>query len=171
MNEIFDFLDSLFGLTTNDLTTWHVVARSVLVFLFGIALVRIGRKRFIGKLSAFDTILAITIGSLLSKAITMKDLFLEILVACLVLVLFHRLFSFVAARSDLFGTLIKGKTNVMVEDGEVNWDAVRKSDFSEHDFKQSIRLNSGVSDMSKIEIARLERNGDISIVLKEEETK
>lgn len=169
METVFEFFDTVFGLTTNDLTTAHVVARTLLVFLYGIALVRLGKKRFIGKLSAFDMILAVTIGSLLSRAITLKDLFLEILVACLFLVLLHRLFSFVTARSDVFGSLIKGNSSVLIEDGEVLWDAVRKSDLSEHDFNQSIRLNSGVSDMSRIKIARMERNGDISIILKDKE--
>lgn len=165
MQAITEMLNTLFGLNTSDLTIGHMAARTVLVFILGIVLVRIGRKRFIGKMTAFDMILAITIGSLLSRAITMKDLFLEILVSSILLVLLHRLFSFVASRSDWFGTLIKGTDRILLENGVIDRKALADNSLSEQDLMQSFRLNSGVSEIEKIKIVRMERNGDMSVEL------
>jgi uncharacterized membrane protein YcaP (DUF421 family) len=134
----------------------------------GIALVRIGKKRFLGKIAAFDTVLSIVIGSLLSRAITDTDYFLKILAACLLLILMHRVFSLIATYSDNFGDLIKGYDRVIVKDGKLLPDAMRKSNLSEHDVLQSLRLNAQTEDVSKIKIARIERNGDISVIMEEE---
>lgn len=171
MQTITEFLDTLFGLATSDLTIGHMVARTILIFILGIVLVRIGRKRFIGKLTAFDMILAITIGSLLSRAITMKDQFLEILASSIILVLLHRLFSFLASRFGWFGTLIKGTDTILLENGVIDRKALAKNDLSEQDLMQSIRLNAGVSEIHKIKVVRMERNGDMSVVLREDSEK
>lgn len=167
MEDITGFFDSLLGLSADSLGVEHILLRCLLIYILGIVLVRIGNKRFIGKMTAFDMIIAIIIGSLLSRAITTTENFFALLASCLLLILLHRLFSRIAARSDNFGDWIKGHERVVVEDGEILWDAMKKSNLSEQDLMQTIRLNARVGEVSKVKIARPERNGDISIILKE----
>lgn len=168
MESIISTFNSILGLDTGELSIGNILARSTLIYVIGIALVRIGKKRFIGKMTAFDTIIAIVIGSLLSKAITNKDMFFETLGACLLLILLHRLFSLIATYSDTFGNWIKGHDRVVVKDGEIIWTALRKSNLSKQDLMQTIRLNAKTSNVSNVKIARLERNGDISVILKDD---
>lgn len=163
-----DTIKSILGLGVDELNLWQLLARCLVIYVLGIMLVRFGKKRFLGKMSAFDTILAIIIGSLLSRAITDADMFLEMLAACLLLILLHRPFSRIAAHSDQFGDYIKGHERVLVKDGEILEEALLKSHLSHQDLMQTIRLNARVSDVSKVKIARLERNGDISVILKDE---
>ncbi len=118
-------------------------------------------------MSAFDIIIAIIIGSLLSRAITHEDLFFPCLAACLLLILLHRLFAFIALHSDYFGDLIKGNDRIIIENGEILWETMRKSHLSKQDLRQTMRLNASLTDVSKIKIARLERNGDISVIMKD----
>lgn len=167
MEVIAGFFDSLLGLSADTLSIYHILMRCVVIYILGIALVRIGKKRFIGKMTAFDMIIAIIIGSLLSSAITTTDYFFALLASSLLLILLHRLFSNIAARSDYFGDWIKGHERVVVENGEILWDAMKKSNLSEQDLLQTIRLNARVGEVSKVKIARLERNGDISVILKD----
>lgn len=167
MEDFTGFFDSLLGLSADTLSMEHILVRCMVIYILGIALVRIGKKRFIGKMTAFDMIIAIIIGSLLSRAITTTDNFFALLASCLLLILLHRLFSRIAAGSDKFGNWIKGHERVVVKDGEILWDAMKKSNLSEQDLLQTIRLNARVGEVSKVKIARLERNGDISIILKE----
>lgn len=169
MEDLLSFLDSLFGIEADELNTIHVLSRTVVIYMVGIALVRIGNKRFVGKMTAFDFILAIIIGSLLSRSITRADLFLKVIPASLLLILLHWFFSFLAAKFTRFGDLIKGTEKIVVEDGEIKWKALKGSHLSEQDLIQSLRLNTNTGDLSKVKIARLERNGDISFVLKNEE--
>lgn len=168
MENIISFLDAVFGVTAAEIKTEHMLARSLVVYIVGIALVRIGNKRFVGKMTAFDIIITIVIGSLLSRAITNVDLFLKVLPACLFLILLHRLFSRIAAKSSSFGDLIKGKERIVAKDGVIIARALYKSNLSEQDLIQALRLQARVNDVKKIRIARLERNGEISFILKDD---
>lgn len=167
MENIISFLDTVFGIETEEITTLHVLARAFVIYIVGILLIRLGNKRFVGKMTAFDIIIAIIIGSLLSRAITNTNLFLKVLPACLLLILMHRLFSYIASFSEKFGNLIKGHEQVIVEDGEILWKAMKKSHLSEQDLRQTLRLNTNSANLKKIKIARLERNGDISFIFKQ----
>lgn len=166
MENLTSFLDTVFGIETEDITTLHILARTIVIYITGIILIRLGNKRFVGKMTAFDIIIAIIIGSLLSRAITNTNLFLKVLPACLLLILMHRLFSYMAAYSDKFGNVVKGHEQVLVKDGENLWKAMKKSHLSEQDLLQTLRLNTNSADIKKIKIARLERNGDISFIFK-----
>jgi uncharacterized membrane protein YcaP (DUF421 family) len=104
----------------------------------------------------------------LIRAINDTDYFLKIMAACLLLILLHRLFSLVAGYSDQFGDFIKGHDRVIIRNGELLHKAMRKSNLSEHDVMQSLRLNAHTEDIGKVKIARMERNGDISVIMKEE---
>lgn len=170
METVIDFFKTIFGIGADELSILQIMSRCIVIYIFGIILIRIGDKRFIGKLTGFDIIIAVVIGSLLSRGITEPDRLLTAMAACLLLILIHRLFSFIAFHSDRFGDLIKGQDRVVIRDGEIQWDAVRKSHLSRQDLLQSLRLNAHTGDVSKIKIARLERNGDISVIFKEEES-
>lgn len=169
METIISFLDKVFGIETEEITTLQLLARAFVIYIIGIFLVRLGDKRFVGKMTAFDIIIAIVIGSLLSRAITNTNLFLKVLPACLMLILMHRLFSYIASFSDKFGNLIKGNERVIVEDGEILWKAMKKSHLSEQDLMQTLRLNTNSANLKKTKIARLERNGDISFIFKNDQ--
>lgn len=170
MEEVVAVFEQVFGTGDVELGLFQVLARAVTIFIIGIALVRIGRKRFLGKMTAFDMIIAVVLGSLLSRSITREELFLEMLAAALLLILLHRSFSYLADRSHTFGKIIKGHQQVLVKDGEIIWEALRDSSITEHDLMQTLRLNANTADVSKVKIARLERNGDISFLMKADET-
>lgn len=164
MEDVNFYLEQIFGMESHEVNFLQLIARSIVIYLIGIALVRLGNKRFVGKMTAFDIIIAIIIGSLLSRAITNTDLFFTVLPACLMLILMHRLFAFIASHSDRFGDWIKGNERIVVENGEILWKAMHKSHLSEQDLMQTLRLNTNTGNVEKIKIARLERNGDISFI-------
>lgn len=162
---IISLFNTAFGTGADDLSIWQILARTTLIFIFGIALVRIGKKRFLGKIAAFDTILAIIIGSLLSRAVTDTDYFLEILAASLLLIILHRAFSLVATYSDTFGNWIKGQSRQIIKDGKLLRNEMEKSNLSEKDVLQTLRQNAQTDDIKNVKSARLERNGDISFIM------
>lgn len=168
METYLEMFKNLVGIEVKVLSISQILVRCMLVYILGIVLVRMGKKRFLGKIAAFDTVLAIIIGSLLSRAITDTDYFLKIIAASLLLIIMHRTFSLIAAYSDRFGGWIKGHERVILRDGELLHDAMLKSNLSEHDVIQSLRLNAKTEDVSKVHLARIERNGDISVILKKD---
>jgi uncharacterized membrane protein YcaP (DUF421 family) len=154
------------GLDDGDLVSRHMIARAVVVFAFAVLIVRLGKKRFISENTAFDVILGVMLGSVLSRAITGQSPFAPTLVAALVLVGLHWLFARIAFRSDRFGTLIKGSTRLLVSDGKVDWDAMRRSNLSRNDLLEALRLRANLTDWEQVREARLERNGEISVIRK-----
>ncbi|TGN43642.1 DUF421 domain-containing protein [Paracoccus liaowanqingii] len=141
-----------------------MVVRAVVVFAFAVLIVRMGEKRFIGKNTAFDVILGVMLGSVVSRAITGQSPFIPTLCAAVVLVALHWLFSRIAFRWSPFGTLIKGRTRILVHDGEVDWEAMSRSNLSRDDLLGALRLKASITDWANVKEARLERNGEISVI-------
>ncbi|NBD95369.1 MAG: DUF421 domain-containing protein [Gammaproteobacteria bacterium] len=162
--EFMSGLGWILGLDAGDPTVWQMAARAVVAYPVGIAFVRIGEKRFIGKFTAFDVIMGIVIGSILARAITGGSPFFPSLMAGLVLVSLHYLFATLSYHLEWFGDLVKGSGRTLVKDGRIQWEAMRKSHISERDLKGALRENGGVDDIERVRLARLERSGNISVV-------
>jgi uncharacterized membrane protein YcaP (DUF421 family) len=143
--------------------------RALIIYVTAILLVRLGEKRFMGKNTAFDVILGIILGSVLSRAVTGNAGFFQTIGAGAMLVGLHWLFSVAAYYSDRFGTAIKGDDRILVEDGEIIWDNMRKSHIGENDLLSALRNNGQVQDLSEVKVARFERNGDISVIKRDRE--
>ena len=152
------------GLDAEKLTVWHMTLRAIVVYVVGIVLVRLGEKRFLGKNTAFDVLLAIILGSVVSRAVTGSSEFVPTLAAGFVLVGMHWLLAAVAFRSDRFGTLIKGRERTLIRDGEIQWDEMRGAHISKDDLLGALRTSAKVSDPGNVAAARLERSGDISVI-------
>ncbi len=150
-----------------DLTTVQMALRAVIVFVLSIVMLKVGDKRFMGKSTAFDVFLGIVFGSTVSRAITGNAPFFPALVGGLVLVLLHWAFAAVAFRSHGFGKLVKGQERLLVRDGEILWDAMRKAHVTTRDLEEALRAEGEEPDVGRVKAAHLERNGDISVIMKE----
>ncbi len=171
IEEIWGAVGDLIGLGAEELTVWQMALRALIIYVSAISLVRLGEKRFMGKNTAFDVILGIILGSVLSRAITGNAGFFQTLGAGALLVGLHWLFSVAAFYSDRFGTMIKGSERRLVEDGEIHWDNMRKSHISKDDLLGALHINGKVTDVSEVRLACFERNGDISVIRREREPK
>lgn len=156
-------LSSILGLDQSSLTWWQMMLRASIVYVAAIAMVRLGEKRFLGKNTAFDVILGIVLGSVVSRAITGGSPFAPIIVAGFTLVALHWIFAFLSFRFDRFGTLVKGSSRTLVEDGEIRWDEMRSSHVSREDLLGALRRNGPVEGPERVREARLERNGEVSV--------
>ncbi len=119
-----------------------------------------------GKSTALDVMLGIVFGSTVSRAITGNAPFFPVLAASLTLVLVHWLLSALVFRSPRFGVVVKGHARTLVRDGEILWHEMQRSHISEHDLQEALRANGKSLDLRDVESAHLERNGDISIILR-----
>jgi uncharacterized membrane protein YcaP (DUF421 family) len=76
----------------------------------------------------------------------------------------HRLIGVAAFYSHTFGILVKGRPVVLVRDGRVQRKNMFWEHISKHDLEEDMRLDANTEDLSKIQVARLERSGDISFI-------
>ncbi len=154
------------GMKPEHLTVLHVCLRALIVFVVALAMLRLSARRVLGRKTAFDIILIFILGSMLARAINGSAPFFSTLVGGFVLVLFHRLIAVLACSSHWFGKLVKGSEDVIVADGQMQGDAMRKSHLSESDLMEDLRLRS-VSNLAEVKEARLERSGDLSVLRKQ----
>ena len=152
----------------NAITVGQMSLRALVVFLVAISLVRLGNKRFLGKNTPLDIILAVIFGSTISRAITGNAPFVPTLVASLVLVLVHWALAALSFHVPGVGTLVKGHERTLIRDGALQWDALRKAHITEHDVHEALRTKGHAADIDAVESAHLERSGEISIIPRKE---
>lgn len=170
MQSVREALNWLIGLELEGkhINAFQMSARAVIVFAISIIMLRIGNKRFMGKSTALDVMLGIVFGSTVSRAITGNAPFFPTLAAALTLVLLHWVLAAIAFLSHGFSKAVKGNERVLVRDGEVQGEAMRKAHLTENDLLEAIRVNGKQPDLCRVALAHLERNGDISIITKSE---
>lgn len=154
----------ILGLPTDSFELIKFAVRAVLVFGLALLFVRINGKRMFKKTSAFDFVVAIMLGSILSRAITGSSPFLPTLVAGSVLVLVHWLLSYFSYKHSHFGDVIKGTKTCLIKDGELQRDAMEKSKITKKDLETAARAQAKIKNLSQVKEAYLERNGEISII-------
>jgi uncharacterized membrane protein YcaP (DUF421 family) len=169
MNALQNFFVTLPGPDgkATELTLLHISLRAFFIFVVGLAIVRIGDRRSLAEKTAFDAIFIVLIGSMLSRAINGTAPFFTTIAAGIVLMVIHRACAFGACKSHAFGKLIKGRDVTLVREGKIDRAQMRRSLVSDHDFEEDLRLDAKTEDISTIQVARLERSGDISFIKKE----
>jgi uncharacterized membrane protein YcaP (DUF421 family) len=153
-------------LQARDLEFSHMAWRAVIVFFFAIFLARLGCRRFLGRNAAFDIMLTVILGSVISRAVNGQAAFFPTLGVSAVLVLLHRLLAFVAFRSHRISIAAKGRDLVLVRDGRIDWAMMSRAKVTEDDLREGIRTSANLDSLDNIASARLERSGEISVTKK-----
>lgn len=151
------------------LEAWQMAVRAIGVYLFAIIVVRLGSRRFIGKHTAFDLLLGIMLGSVLSRGITGQTPLLGCLLAGATLLLMHWVLGAIAYHVKGFGPLIKGQARVLIRDGRLDEKAMAKSHLGHEDLAEALRACGYPPDPEAIHFASLERSGRVSVVPKKSE--
>ena len=154
-----------FGEEAKNLDALEMAVRAVVTYLVILAMVRLGKKRFMARASAFDMIVGIILGSIASRAITGNAPMVPSMAACAAILLLHWLFSGIAVRWHGFGHLIKGSDRLLVKDGRVDELEMRKVHMSHRDLQEALR-EQGLDDVADVAEGRLERSGKLSVIKK-----
>lgn len=142
--------------------------RAGVVFFLALLIIRIGNKRIFGKNSTFDIVLGVIYGSVLSRAITGNAPFWPTLAAAFTLVVLHKGLAALAYHTHIgIGDLIKGKKSVLIKDGEIQQDHMRRNSITESDLREALRESGQEANFGSIKTAVLERSGSISAIPKE----
>ena len=154
----------LFGTSAATITWWQMAVRAVLVFSYLLLLLRIGGRRVFGRFTNFDIVVAILLGSTLSRTLTANAALGPTMAASAVLVFLHSLVARVAFMRRGIAWLVEGREEVLVRDGVLQEDAMQHAAIKEADLVEALRSSQGTEDLSQVRVARLERNGHISFV-------
>ena len=166
--KIEDSIDRLLGLNVDatDLAFGQMALRGVVVFFFAILLVRLGARRLIAHGAGFDIVVAVVLGSVLSRAINGQAAFFPTLGASALLVGLHHLVATLAFHWHWLSQGVKGRPLVLVRDGVVDRRQMGRSKITDDDLEENLRLHGNISDIAEVAEARLERNGAVSVLKK-----
>ena len=155
----------LFGDDTVDLNAVQMMVRAVTTFLIALILIRVAGIRSFGSKSAFDIVLSITVGAVLSRCITGHYSYIACVTAATVLALLHRLFAMLVLYNPGFSRLIKGTPDRIFSANKIDWKKMRQHNLTLDDLEQAIR-KAGFLSTDEIREAYFETDGKISVITK-----
>lgn len=140
--------------------------RAVILYAVVIFLIRLMGKRQIGELQPSELVITILISEVAS--LPMQDNSIPILssiIPLFVLVSFEIIFAALSLKSHKLRTVMQGHPVIVIRNGNIDIDALRKLRLSVNDLISALRQKD-VFELSEISYAIFETNGKISILLK-----
>lgn len=129
-----------------------------------IFILRVSGKRTLTKWNSFDFVVTIAFGSILSSILTStKDTFGTGLLAFTLLVFCQYLISWIAARSTIVQKLIKAKPSLLLYQGKLKHDVLKKERVAEGEVLAALRA-SGLGAIEEADAVVLETDGSLSVI-------
>lgn len=158
-----EFLVAIIGLDVGHPAAWQLCVRAAIVLLVGIVFIRIAGRRTFARAAPLDIVVALVLGSNLSRTLTGNAPFLPTLAASLTLAVLHRLLAALAMRWDWLDAALRGPTLVLIRDGRPDQAAMRRVRISTRDLEEAARAH-GLERLEQIHLATFEDGGTISVV-------
>ncbi|RHW35888.1 DUF421 domain-containing protein [Lysinibacillus yapensis] len=151
-------------------SSWQSIASTIIVGILAyislIILLRISGKRTLSEFSAFDLVVSVAIGSVLSTIMLDKQVKLaDGITAMAVLIAMQYMGAWLAVRSKFFEGLIKATPELLYYNGEYFSSTMKKARIQEEEILQAAR-SSGIASMMEVEAVVLESNGNLSVIQK-----
>ncbi len=159
------WIDIIFG-HGKDLNALQMSCRAIVCFFLTLLFLRIAGIRTFGKKSAFDTVIIIMLGSILSRAAVGASPFIATSVACFVFAMVHWLLGKLSYYSDFIGQIVKGDKLSLYKNGTENKKNMGRASISKKDLEETLRLTINDTDWQKVNEMFLERTGEISVIRK-----
>ena len=145
---------------------WEFIVRGVVVYLFLLVFMRLSGKRQAGQYEPFDLILLLILSNAVQNSMNAGDNSLVGgLVSAATLIGCHVVLAQLTFRYAWMARLIDGTPQVLVQQGQVNTDLMRKELLSTDDLEAALRA-SGCLHLHEVERATIETNGQITVVLR-----
>lgn len=142
--------------------------RTVILYVFAIASIRVMGKRQIGELQPSDLVVTLLISQIISIPIQDTDIpLVNTIIPILLLVGFEILISVFNMKSIKFRSLMQGNPVIIINDGDINQKLLKDLRFTLDDLLESLRQKD-IFDISQVQYAIVETNGQLSVLLKPE---
>ena len=151
------------------MSDWILIfIRSVIFIVVLIVMTRILGKKQISEISFFEYVSGITIGSIAGEVIMgLDDNIGHGVLAIAVFSSITLLVDILGLKSKRFRDLVDGTSTILIKDGKVMEDNLKKEKYSISDLDSLLRQKN-VFNIADVEFAMLEPKGDLSVLLKKE---
>jgi uncharacterized membrane protein YcaP (DUF421 family) len=141
----------------------ELVLKAILLVLYGTFVLRMAGRKSISQMTVAQTIIMISIGSLMIQPIANKSTYRTFIVAA-VFIATLILLEYLQIKFNFIEKIITGKSKVVIQDGKIVESTMKRLRFSVDQLE--IRLRQlGISSISDVKTATLEPNGQIGYEL------
>ncbi|WP_454784159.1 DUF421 domain-containing protein [Legionella sp. WA2024007413] len=148
------------------LLDYGLYLRGIVITLYAIVIFRMNLSRLYGNHSALDFIIYIILGAILGEAIVNNIPLLPSIIVCTLIITMYRFLAFLTYKSHRIGKYIKGEKIILIKNGKFIKKNLECTRITRNDIMQSLRLQSGLSNLRLVNTAILERGGQISFQMK-----
>lgn len=146
------------------------ILRGLTVYAFLLVIFRIAGKRTLSQTTTFDLVLLLIISETIQQAMVDSDHSVTNgFLLVLTLVGTTLLLSVLKQRFPKLDLWLEGAPLILIDKGRLLKDRMDKNHVDEEEILSAARMTQGLRRMDEIEYAILERNGDISIIPKQED--
>jgi uncharacterized membrane protein YcaP (DUF421 family) len=142
---------------------WEFIVRASVVYLAVMALLRMGGKRQVGQMGMAQLVALLLISNAVQNAMNGNDASITggIILASVIMI-WSFAFEVVTSRSKRWENLIQGRPRILIRNGKLIPDALRREHLSVSELRTALR-KQGVHELNLIDHAILESDGFISI--------
>ena len=147
---------------------WDEIARVLVVGVVAygalLLLLRGFGKRALAKMNAYDFITTVALGSALASAVLSKDVTSsQAFTAFFLLLGLQRLVALLSVRSDRLRRALNNEPALLVRNGELLRDAMRRENLTEADIRSAVR-SKGLAEIAGASAVILETDGSMSVI-------
>ncbi|RIV11883.1 DUF421 domain-containing protein [Priestia flexa] len=145
---------------------FDLLLRGILAYFSLLILTRIMGKRELSKMNFSDFVVGITIGSIAAKgAVDHNQPFTNYIPALVIILVLEILFSYLSMKFDKFRLLNNGEPIILMENGRILEQNLRKARLNVEELASQLRLQS-IFSFQDVETVLIEQNGGFSVQLK-----
>ncbi|MGW6663669.1 MULTISPECIES: DUF421 domain-containing protein [Peribacillus] len=146
----------------------EIVLRSFFFLIVLFLITKVLGKKQLSQLSFFEYVTGITIGNVGAELATkVEGNIIHGVLSILVFAIAPFIAGLISLKSKTFRDLVEGKASVFIKDGKVMEDNLKKEKYTIDELLGLLRKKD-VFDISEVEFALLEANGDFSVMLKKQ---
>lgn len=143
----------------------RIVAIGVPLYLFLVGVLRWGGKHSLAKTNAYGLVVTVSMGSALASAVLTREVSLaDGALAIVLLLALQYLLAMAASRSRRVGRLLTGKPSLLLRDGRLLEDNLRRERVSREEVLAAVR-KQGLGSLEQVAAVVLETDGSFSVVV------
>ncbi|OIJ13569.1 hypothetical protein BKP37_09790 [Anaerobacillus alkalilacustris] len=141
------------------------VWKGILIVIAGTLILRVAGRKSISQLTVSQTVIMISIGTLMIQPVSNRNIWITFLIA-LLLVLVLITLEYIQTKNDTFESIITGKALIVIDNGIMLEHNLKKLRLTVDQLEIRLRQEN-VKRISDVQMATIEPSGQLGFVLKE----
>lgn len=142
----------------------HFIWKAIVIVIGGVLILRLAGRKSISQLTVAQTVMMVAVGSLIIQPVSDRNIWITLVITFLMVMTLISI-EYVVLKSDKLETFISGKSLMVVENGEINENHLKKLRLTVDMLELRLRQQN-IQKISDVKWATIETNGQLGYMLK-----